>query len=411
MNKLLKKFHLVFSQGIDPITKILKKHARKTSSEDLPYASKKLLKEIGKFKKDLEEEGIPANLVIAEVNPYIHTGVFLKPTAKTIPAGTFIGVYSGDYELVLETETKDNHYSYDLAPGIKIKKEDLAFVRSKDKKLSTKDSFSVQTTALFNGNFTRFINHSSYDNNIEAARKRMPDDTIEICLFASKEISPGHQLLSSYGGQYWAVLPIIPEPIRSDTYILNKKGKVTKTNKEIPGRITFDHPLFIAMRNTLELETTHLGTSFNKFLAKQKISPLTKKQVAFLEQFEDEILERGLPLSFDMRSASSVLHWDIILAKGIDPIAKGSLIGVMGGTWSLLKNPSRDDYVTDVVYQNKRLVLRQDKHTNFLKFLTHSPTGNVKVLLRRNEETNELFLFLQATKDLIPMEKLKIKRD
>ena len=236
MDKLLEKFNLPFSTAPKEIIALLKTFAKKQPKTETPLLSKALLKKVESYKKNLLEHGITPHLQIAEVNHYIETGVFLKPTAKALKAGEFIGIYTGDYELVLSTETKNNHYAYDVAAGLKITKKHLPLVRSQGKH-SVKEEYSIQTNAAAKGNFTRYINHSSVCNNIEAFTRRLPDGTIEVCLFTCKKICPGEQLLSNYGGQYWAVLPIIPEPVTPKSYKLSKQGHVIKNPK-----ITLGHP-------------------------------------------------------------------------------------------------------------------------------------------------------------------------
>ena len=138
----------------------------------------------------------------------------------------------------------------------------LPLVRSKGKQASVKIDYSIQTNAVNAGNFTRYINHSSVNNNIEAITKKMPDGTIEVCLFTCKTIRPGEQLLSNYGGLYWVVLPILPEPVTPRSYMLSKEEKVVIKETGVVGHPSDQIPFLIKLRSPLELETGELPPLF-----------------------------------------------------------------------------------------------------------------------------------------------------
>ena len=409
MNPLLNKFNLIYSISPSAIIERLKAYAKKQKPSELPVASKLLIKKIEKYKKDLETFGIPPALEIAEVNEYMQTGVFLKPGAKTIKPGEFIGLYTGDYELVFESETEGNHYAYDVAPGIQLTAKYLPLVRAMGKKPTLKESYSIQTSATNNGNFTRYINHSSLDANVEAMTRKMPDGSVEVCLFAAKSIKPSEQLLSNYGGQYWSVLPIIPEPVKARTYRLSTKGMILKDKTPIPGRQTSDLPIFHTLRSGLELETKDLSRTLKTFLSAKKIRHASSLLEKKIESFEDEILERALPLPFDLVPGSSLLQWDIILAKKAKKIKKGAFIGVIGGKFQLLTKPNKHDILSGIVFNKKHLCLRQDQAYNFSKLLTFSAHGNVKANLYKKKGCTTLYIILTALTDIKPSDRLHIQ--
>ncbi len=409
MNPLLKQFSLIRSIAPTQIVERLKAYAKKQKPSELPPASKALIKKIEKYREDLEKFGIPPFLEIAEVNEYMQTGVFLKPDSKPIKAGEFIGLYTGDYELVFESETEGNHYAYDVAPGIKLKADDLPLVRGMGKKATIKESYSIQTSASNHGNFTRYINHSSIDTNIEAMTRKMPDGTIEVCLFAAKTIKPSEQLLSNYGGQYWAVLPIIPEPVKARSYRLENNGQIVKEKNQIPSRHPSTLTLLRSLRADLELDTDHLTRTFRTFLSKQKIRCAPSALQTKIESFEDEILERALPLTLDIEPGSSILHWDIMVAKDIKKIKKGSFIGLIGGKFQLLPDPHKHDIHSGIVFNKKHLCLRQDEAYNFTKLITFSEHGNLKATLYKKRGCSTLYIVLTALRDLKPLDRLHIK--
>ena len=141
-------------------------------------------------------------------------------------------------------------------------------------------------------------------------------------LFTAKRINPGEQLLSNYGGQYWAVLPIIPESVTARTYMLGKDGKVVKKDNALQAP-PFAQQAFLRMiRMPLELETGELPASFRSFLSKKKIryvSPLLENKI---DEFEDDVLERGLPVKYELKESSAHLKYDVYLQKTAKPIKK-----------------------------------------------------------------------------------------
>jgi hypothetical protein len=410
MDKLLQKFNLPFSTAPKEVIILLKAFAKKQPRSEASPLSKALLKKVETYQKNLTEHGLPPFLQIAEVNHYIETGVFLKPTAKALKPGTFIGIYTGEYELVLSTETKNNHYAYDVATGLKIKQKHLPLIRSQGKNITVKEEYSIQTNAAAKGNFTRYINHSSVKNNIEAFTRTLPDGTIEVCLFTSKKICPGEQLLSNYGGQYWAVLPIIPEPVTPRSYKLGKDGHVVKNPKIALGHPFEEESLLKSMRSGLEIETGELERSFRSYLCKKKIRYVTKSLEKKIDLFEDDILERGLPLNFELKECTSPFKWEVYLGRNGKKIKKGGFIGVIGGKWCLVNHLASNMVDSGLEYKGKHLYLNQKECANFTRLIPSTTKGNIKATLYKKKGPNGLYIVLTALKDIKPGEKLLIQK-
>lgn len=405
MDPLLEKYHLPFSIGHHEVVSALKQYSKKQKPSVLPRASKALIKKIEKYKQDLIETGLPSFLEIATVNEYIQTGVFLKTDAKPLKKGTFIGIYTGDYELVFASETQENHYAYDVATEIKLKKHLLPLVRAMGKKLDIKESYSIQTNALHSGNFTRYINHSSIDTNIDAFTKVMPDGTVEVCLFTRKTIYPGEQLLSNYGGMYWAVLPIIPEPVFAKTYMLTKKNTVLKREKKDLSAPSSQHPLLKTLRNPLEMDTSDLPKSFKGYLSKKKIRCLSASIIEKIEAFEDEILERAIPMNLSLSEKKNG-SYDLFVKE--KKIKKGAFLGVLGGSWSLEDHLDHDKFDTGLKYNQKTLYLDIRNLGNFTRLIPYSKEGNLKISLYKKRGTLELFFVVTAAKDINKGQKLSL---
>ncbi len=410
MDQALEKFSLQVSQGHHEIESLLKNYSKKQKPSNLPRATKALVKKIEKYKSELSKNGIPPFLAVAKVNEFIQTGVFLKPDAKALKAGEFIGIYSGELEIVFATETQDNHYAYDVATNIKIKKHHLPLVRSKGKKADIKEDYSIQTNAAKTGNFTRYINHSSVDTNIDAMTKVLPDGSVEVCLFTKKRIRPGEQLLSNYGGMYWAVLPIIPEPVFANSYILNKEGKVIKKQKKDLSHPSDIHPLLRTLRHPLELDTDDLQRSFASFLFKKKIKLLSPSLITKIESFEDDILERGLPLRYEIVKDNTATHFGIKLKKQEKAIKKGAFIGVFGGKWCAIDHAASDKINAGFTHKHLHLYLDPQENGNFTRLIPFTEDGNVKAVLHKKAGTKELYIILTALREIKVDDLLKIQK-
>ncbi len=248
-----KHFRLTSSKGSAWIQSYLLKYSKKLPRKDALKVDAKLLKEIEKVNEEIEKTGLPSNLLLAHVHENVATGVFLNPKSKPIKAGTFIGIYTGLYELVESAIQTGTSYAYDVAQELTLKKSELRHVvRHHTEEVDEKD-YSIQTNAFEMGNFTRYINHTSLNPNIEAVVSKFPDGRMEILLFALHPIQPGDQLLSCYGGQYWQVLDFIPDDMNPDTYTLTPSLKV-KLSNPLPALSPKQKALLIPLRN-VSIET------------------------------------------------------------------------------------------------------------------------------------------------------------
>lgn len=112
------------------------------------------------------------------VNPLIGYGVF---ATRTIPALTYIGEYTGIVRKRRRRKDRFNNYIFSYVAGPK------------------ETEFIID--ALYEGNFTRFINHSDSPN--LTSRWMEIDGVSHIILFANRAIPKGEQLSYDYGAFYW----------------------------------------------------------------------------------------------------------------------------------------------------------------------------------------------------------------
>lgn len=402
MMNIPEHFRLPFSEGSSWYEDFLLKYSSKLPRKEALQVSARLYKDIQRVSKEIELRGLPSNLYLAHVHPKVNTGVFLKPDAKPIPAGTFIGVYTGLYELVECDITEGTSYAYDVAQGVRIKKTDFKHVLNPKEPWARDTEYSIQTSAIKKGNFTRFINHSSLETNIEAIVSKLPNGRMEILLLALRAIQPGEQLFSNYGGQYWKALNIIPNDMRPNTYILTPNLKVKLANPIKP--IAASHQkILLPLRNVLvnipeEVESHPLFKAVKKQLP--NISQKAKKEV---DAFEEIVLEKGLPRKFSIAANQGKLK--VTLKKNQDPIAKNTCIGLIAGTFSL--NPSKKR--SFVVAQGKKgtLSLEASEESNFLSHLPCKDTqSNLNIRFVWDDEEDYPVLLVFAARKILPGEQL-----
>lgn len=167
----------------------------KDYSENYPPIPQVLIEGVLLYEQEMGKFGIPSNFHIADV-PGMGQGVFVKPDSGRIKEGSFLGFYSGEYELRKLPDESDTTFLYDL---VEIKVD--AKLRQQ-LNLEKGAKYGLVIDAKKTGNYTRCFNHSSTDTNA------MPyiynkDGKIVVGLIATKPIEPGQQILWNYGDNYW----------------------------------------------------------------------------------------------------------------------------------------------------------------------------------------------------------------
>lgn len=233
-----KKFSLPRA-SLDPaMIRLLKKEIQRQDI-DVIRPNKKNLQQLAEVCRDIEEQGLPSNLVCAKLPKGMGHGIFLHPKAKPILKGQLIGPYSGKAAILPQNVASDTAYAFAPISDMKLTKEEQRrFDRSNG--FHPKRLYSLDVDAEKNGNFIRFINHSAKPN-VVAHLFRIPKNTlglipspIEVLYLAKKTIRPGEQLLVSYegdGDSYWKNLKIRPIPITPQTFQLSSDSKVIESKK------------------------------------------------------------------------------------------------------------------------------------------------------------------------------------
>ncbi|MES2199605.1 MAG: SET domain-containing protein [Chlamydiota bacterium] len=388
--KLPEKFKLLFSIGSPWIEKFLHQYIKKLPSSGAYKVSKKLYKEISKTNEAIISSDLPCNLELSHVNAQVDTGVFLKPSCKSISLGTLIGVYTGSYELVPADLASCNSYAYDVAQDIHLKKEDLKEVSRSEKPLDTKQDYSIQTNALETGNFTRFINHSSLHPNIEAVVGKLPGNKIEILLFALRRIKPGEQLLSNYGGYYWKALHIIPTDMAPTTYMLDDAHKAELANpiSATPQEVL---SLLLPLRNnSIQIPDKLLSSSiFKKF--KKEIPAPSERHLKKIEEWENIVVERGISRQLSLLSKKKIWH-----IRAEESFSKGALLGAFAGT---LSSKETTHAIKLAKTTKTDLFFDLEKDGNCLKLIEEvGLDGNTHIRPMYDKDTDTLYLLLFAAK-------------
>ncbi len=177
----------------------------------------------------IRKTGLPSHLVCKKLPGKLGYGIFLHPKAKPLLKGQIIAPYSGKMDLVLQNEPDDSAYAFSPIDQLLLKKEEQKVFDPK-RKYHPRRQYSLNIDAEKEGNFTRFINHSSSPNVI-AELYHIPENDegvlptpIEVIYLVYRKILPGEQLLINYEGEensYWNALGIKPYPVNPQTFRLS----------------------------------------------------------------------------------------------------------------------------------------------------------------------------------------------
>jgi len=200
------------------IMNIVKYHINDMEEEPFGKPSKKIYEAIQNFPKSIKDTGVPNHFSICKINNAVGNGVFLKPNAKPLKKGDFIGVYAGEYKIhsYAQRLEHDGSYSFDILEDLQLTGLQRKIFR-KQAIVDKEDDFYLLVDAKERGNFTRNIN-GAVNANAEAVFYDMPDGTAEVVIQALKTIQPGQQVLLRYGRQYWETKGIKPIKMTPSSY-------------------------------------------------------------------------------------------------------------------------------------------------------------------------------------------------
>lgn len=185
-NKL--KWQLIRSQDPDKVlncivTSLKVNAAQARTKFKARFPDKKMKESIREYDQSLSKGKMPFNLSL-ECRDSGEPEVFLEEDSYSLPPGTLIGVWSGEYRIIKDSEKKEYDYSYAF---------DLhSFVRRKE-------SYHLLVDAKDKGNYTKYIQRSS-EPNVEPHRYLMPDGKLEMMILTTREIQPGEALYMDFGG-------------------------------------------------------------------------------------------------------------------------------------------------------------------------------------------------------------------
>ncbi len=163
---------------------------------------------VQKYGEDIRAGTVPA-VTIAQTKE-AGQGLFAK---ETLPAGAFVGEYSGEIHVPDDEEIAwiseryrrftAGRYEYDA------KEQEYAFAYHPYSEFSSVP-FSV-IDAADTGNHTRFINHDS-EPNLDVGYIFL-DGMWHTIMVTNREIKPGEQLSFDYGQDYWNLRGITPKEL------------------------------------------------------------------------------------------------------------------------------------------------------------------------------------------------------
>ena len=153
------------------------------------------------------------------------------------------------------------------------------------------------------------------------------------------------------------------------------------------------------------MDTSDLPKSFKGYLSKKKIRCLSASIIEKIEAFEDEILERAIPMNLSLSEKKNG-SYDLFVKE--KKIKKGAFLGVLGGSWSLEDHLDHDKFDTGLKYNQKTLYLDIRNLGNFTRLIPYSKEGNLKISLYKKRGTLELLFVVTAAKDINKGQKLSL---
>lgn len=184
------------------------------------------------------ETGAYPGVEICALEAGLGKGAFLNLTSPSIPKGSILGMYSGEYKLfqIDHLADADLSYAFELTEIICLDEtEHLKFFPNLETYTDNGD-YVIYCDALEKGNWTRYLNHADLSANCEAQLVRYKPtnslgNSIEqwiVLVTASKKINPGEQLLLNYGKNYWKKYGIVPSVVNPRTLMLADDGTVSR---------------------------------------------------------------------------------------------------------------------------------------------------------------------------------------
>lgn len=223
---------------IDPLFIPIIEREIKRQDFQVLKASAKLLQQLKTLCKEVEDKGIPSNLVLKKLPGKLGHGIFLHPDAAPIKKDTLIGPYSGILSIVPQNTSNDSAFTFSPLTDVKLTKNEQKMF-DPESVFRPNRLYCLDIEALHEGNYIRFVNHSYKPNvaaHIYSVKKNslgVKEAVLEVWYMACKTIKPGEQLLVNYegdDGSYWENLGIKPIEITPQTYTLDSKLRLITKN-------------------------------------------------------------------------------------------------------------------------------------------------------------------------------------
>ena len=395
-----KEFKKAFSIYPEEQTEItVKKHIEFYYKNSLPNKKTTQIKGFKNYLKAMNSNGIPKILVAAKINDSeLGIGIFAK---ENIRSNTFIGLYTGLFELIPLSTNENNEYAFDVLNDIKSEEE------INDLNLKLNDcGYFLRTNAKEIGNFTRYINHS-FDPNIEADLCII-NGNIQVVLRALKPIQKGEQLLLNYGLEYWKKLKIEPQNLDANTYIFYPAQDKVESQRKRKKRRVISQQVQIKKIDISKLNefliSNHLDRSqdpdnvLDKYIEKTaNLTPrqigarrLTKKSQKILETYSENLKKNQMPEILTLGRLPKSDKISVFLSPDSAPIPSKTLLGVWAGNYRVIKVSDKKNYDYRFSYdlfsyedqgENYQLLVDAGTSGNYTKCIQHSSKPNVEAFL------------------------------
>ncbi len=180
------------------------------------------------------EDGLPSQFACEQIPglSVMNWGVFLKPSAATIPENTLVHVYTGEIHVAEVGKVGENtDYNFDM-----LKPDEIEITREQKRALgfSPEAKLEVYIDGSQSGNFLRFVNHTGKESaNLRAELvkvERTPAGAIQtqVAFYTKKRIKSGDQLMLDYDRNYWKSRGIDPVQIRPESHRLSARHADSK---------------------------------------------------------------------------------------------------------------------------------------------------------------------------------------
>lgn len=216
-------FNMPYARASLNVASIVKRQFDEANAGQIPES------ELSAYLSDMERYGIRPNLRLCKIDDEVGHGIFLAHDAPPIKAGDFIGFYAGEFLVSHKDDPLDSDYLFTVFSDVELHKSEIDLLEGADQ--FETNEFYIEVDGKKKGNFLRYINHTSNENaNLKSRYVLAKDGSIQIAIFAKKDIQPGQQAMLDYQHDYWKAKGIEPKIDTPDTFTLTRRDQIRRNN-------------------------------------------------------------------------------------------------------------------------------------------------------------------------------------